>query len=68
VSANAPATSCVPGRGTVFVFVDSINLRFIDNCISPLLLAMPEGGDGAAYLAALPDKEGWVPRPVALAR
>jgi hypothetical protein len=29
---------------------------------------MPEGGDGAACPAALPDEGRWVPRPVALAR
>jgi hypothetical protein len=67
VSANAPATSGAPGRGTIFVFVDSINLRFIDNSISLLPLAMPEGGDSAACPASLPDEGRWVPRSVALA-
>jgi hypothetical protein len=64
VSVNAPATSGAPDRGVVFVFVDSINLCFIDNSISPLPLAMPEGGDGAACPAALPGEGQWVPTPL----
>jgi hypothetical protein len=52
----------------VFVFVGSFDLCFVDNSISPFPLAMPEGGDGAACSATLPN-EGWqVPRSVALAR
>jgi hypothetical protein len=68
VSANAPATSGVPGRGAVFVFISSFDLCFVDNSISPVPLAMPEGGYGAAYPAASPDEGRWVPCPVALAR
>jgi hypothetical protein len=47
---NARVTSGVPGRGVVFVFVGFIDLCFINNSISPLPLAMLEGGDGAACL------------------
>jgi hypothetical protein len=68
VSVNAPATSDTPGRGTIFIFIGSFDLYFVDNSISPFPLAMPEGGDGAAHSAASPDEERWAPCPIALAR
>jgi hypothetical protein len=68
VSTNAPPTSGMLGRGTVFVFVGLFDLYFVNNSISPDPLATPEGGDGAACSAALPNEGQWVPRPIALAR
>jgi hypothetical protein len=52
----------------IFIFVGYFDLCFINNYISPIPLAMPEGGGGAAYPDASPDEGRWVPLPVALAR
>jgi hypothetical protein len=69
VSVDAPTTSCMPGRGTVFVFVDFLDfdLGIFDVSISsaprPCL-----GGDGAACPPASPNEGRWVPHPFTLAR
>jgi hypothetical protein len=64
VSVNTPATSGVPGRGTIFIFVGFFELCFIDNSISHYPWAMPEGGDGVACLAASPNEGRRVPAPL----